>query len=314
MNRRDESGGRPTWWEVHASISTPDVAVAEFVAALLRDAAPAGLAEAADGWLAFVPDERAAHELAARLLTVAGTPCQVRPVNDDEWSAWRFAFQPIVISGRLIVVPVYDPAEQPAPAPGIDADACPGCAAIYIEPGLAFGTGEHPTTANCLRYLVGHVRPGARVLDVGTGSGILAIAAVALGAAHCVGIDIDPVAIRSAKANLLLNPSVQGRVDLVCGDATTIDLTEQPRTPPGADSVGGGFDVVVANLTTSLIAVLLPVLRSYVAPGGHLILSGISAERAAELSEPMAAAGLATLHTTNEQGWLTMLCQPVALP
>jgi ribosomal protein L11 methyltransferase len=289
------------------------------VAAELRDAAPAGLAEAADGWLAFVPDEDAAHGLAARLLMVVGAACQVRPVNDDEWSAWRYAFRPILINERLIVVPVYDPAEHPATSPVTDvpaeaANAPSDCAPIYIEPGLAFGTGEHPTTANCLRYLVGQVSPGARVLDVGTGSGILAIAAAALGATRSLGIDIDPVAIRSAKANLLLNPAVQGRVEFVCGDATAIGLAGQAQSPLLDGLAGGGFDIVLANLTTNLIAILLPVLRSYVAPGGHLILSGVSTERAGELSEPMSVAGVTTLDTVDEQGWRTMLCRPVTLP
>ena len=320
MNKHDEPDGQTAWWEVHASVTTSDVAVAELVAVLLREAAPAGLAEAADGWLAFLPDEDAAHDLASRLLAVAGAACQVRRVNDDEWSAWRFAFRPILISGRLTIVPVYDPTEHPPLTPESDADAdadaeaCSACAAVYIEPGLAFGTGEHPTTANCLRYLVDHVRPGARVLDVGTGSGILAIAAAALGAARSLGIDIDPVAIRSAKANLLLNPAVQDLVEFICGDATAIGPAGQAQATPIEGLAGGGFDIVLANLTTNLIAILLPVLRSYVAPGGHLILSGISTERAVELDEPMSAAGVTTLHTVDEQGWRTMFCQPVALP
>lgn len=317
------------WWEVHVTAPRGSTA-AELAAGLLLAVAPAGLAEAADGWSAFLPDEPAARELAARVREASGLACLVRPVAETDWEAWRYAFRPIDIGRRLRVVPVYDPADMPATgkatspeaavyaAPTPTDGATQGVVEVFIEPGLAFGTGEHPTTANCLRYLAEYLAQGMTVLDVGTGSGILALAAAALGATGCLGVDIDPVAVRSAKANRSLNPAIAGRVCFVAADAGDLDCVvaawREQRGLSGADGAGApgdgrpGFDIVLANLTTDLIVALLPQLLAAVVSGGLLILSGIGAERDQKLRAALAAAPLKVTATVEDGGWLTILC------
>lgn len=318
------------WWEVHVTAPCGSTA-AELAAGLLLAVAPAGLAEAADGWSAFLPDEPAASELAAHVSEASGLECLVRPIAEADWDAWRYAFRPIDIGRRLRIVPVYDPADMPTagtttpPEAAMCATHAPphgvgqSVVEVFIEPGLAFGTGEHPTTANCLRYLSEYVVQAMTVLDVGTGSGILALAAAALGATGCLGVDIDPVAVRSAKANRALNPAVASRVCFVAADAGDLDRVvtawREQRGLSDADGARGtrdgwpGFDIVLANLTTDLIAALLPQLVAAAVSGGLLILSGISAERSQTLRAVLAAAPLQVVATVEQGGWLTILCR-----
>jgi ribosomal protein L11 methyltransferase len=170
---------------------------------------------------------------------------EVEAVTERDWVRETQAqFDPIRISGRLWVVPSWHtPPEPPA-------------IAVSLDPGVAFGTGSHPTTRLCLQWLEQHVHGGETVLDYGCGSGILAIAAVKLGAAHATGIDIDPAAVGAAKENAERN-----RVACEFSDS---------RSPPAFEA-----DIVVANILANPLRLLAPLLAGYVRAGGRIALSGI---------------------------------------
>ena len=167
------------------------------------------------------------------------------PVADADWvRATQAQFPPTRISDRLWIVPTWhDPPE-------------PTAIAVRLDPGVAFGTGTHPTTQLCLAWLDEHVVPGARVLDYGCGSGILSIAAAKLGAGDTVGVDVDDQALEAARANAAAN-HVSARYT-------------------GPDKLHtGSFDIVVANILSNPLKLLAPALLARVAPRGALVLSGV---------------------------------------
>lgn len=167
------------------------------------------------------------------------------PVAEADWvRATQAQFPPTRISDRLWIVPTWhDPPE-------------PTAIAVRLDPGVAFGTGTHPTTQLCLAWLDEHVVPGARVLDYGCGSGILSIAAAKLGAGDTVGIDVDDQALEAARANAAVN-HVSARYT-------------------GPDKLhAGSFDIVVANILSNPLKLLAPALLARVAPRGALVLSGV---------------------------------------
>lgn len=161
-------------------------------------------------------------------------------------------FAPIRVSERLWIVPSWHDAPDP--------DAL----ILVLDPGMAFGTGSHPTTRLCLEWLERSVTPGVSILDYGCGSGILAIAAAKLGATEVLGVDIDPQAVSAATDNAARN-QVRARFE---------DSTE---------AIGGQFDIVVANILSNPLKALAPAIFGHVRPGGRLALSGILAEQAEEM-------------------------------
>lgn len=202
-----------------------------------------------------------------------GLPMEVHPVADEDWvSKTQRQFSPIVL-GRLWVGPSWHDipeSHQPRQPAGVRAEPC----AIRIDPGQAFGTGGHATTQLCLEALLRRLElgpPPARVLDVGTGSGILAIAAAHLGAREVWGEDIDPVAVataqRNAEANGLGVPS----------GAAVVQFCDAGRAPAGS------FDLVFANILAQPLRLLAPMLLSRTRPGGSLVLSGILERQADEM-------------------------------
>lgn len=173
---------------------------------------------------------------------------------DNDWvRLTQSQFEPIPISPRLWIVPTWHTPSDP--------DAIN----IVLDPGLAFGTGSHPTTRLCLRWLDGHIRGGEAVLDYGCGSGILAIAALKLGAARAVGVDVDSQAVIASRDNALAN-----RV----GNAAFYLPDAAPR-----DS----YDLVVANILTNPLRMLAPLLANATRPGGQIVLSGILEEQAQDV-------------------------------
>jgi ribosomal protein L11 methyltransferase len=177
----------------------------------------------------------------------------VDPVEEQNWvQLTQSQFDPIRVSGRLWIVPSWH--ESPDPA----------AINLILDPGMAFGTGSHPTTRLCLEWLERTVKPGDSVLDYGCGSGILAIAAAKLGAARVAGVDIDPQAVEAANANAERNA-----VTAVFADS--------------AAPLAGEYDVVVANILSNPLRVLAAAICAHVRSGGCLALSGILREQADEI-------------------------------
>jgi ribosomal protein L11 methyltransferase len=180
---------------------------------------------------------------------------------------------------------------------------------IDLDPGMAFGTGLHPTTRNCVLALEESVRPGDRVLDVGSGSGILSLTAVKLGASQVLALDVTPVAVESTTANAAANGWSEA-IDVRL--ATLEGAAGEPFSPLSPDVVVlgqeiGTFDVVVANIIARVIAQLAPSLLGATRPGGTLIASGIIAERRHEAEEPLRAAGLTQVQDLIEGDWITLV-------
>jgi ribosomal protein L11 methyltransferase len=208
---------------------------------------------------------------------------EIRPLVDEAWAiAWQQSFPPRAIGERLLVLPPW----EAAPAAGHRA-------VLVIEPGRAFGTGHHGSTEGSLVLLERALarRPGAPVLDVGTGSGILAVAAAKLGAPSVLAIDIDPDAVAAARANAERN-DCRARVDVA--------LTE-----PGALGEDA-FPVVVANLLAHTHVALRSTYRRLVAPGGALVLGGILADEDRPVVLALEAAGFALSERLTIDGWCTL--------
>lgn len=190
----------------------------------------------------------------------------MRFVRDEEWAeAWKNFYRPIRVGRSFLIRPSW---ETVTPTPGDRV--------IELDPGMAFGTGSHPTTQLSLVLLEEHAAPGYRVLDLGTGSGILAIAAARLGAASVLALDLDPIAVAAAQANVVAN-GVDGVVTVRAGSVEAAG--EAP------------FDLVVANILADVIRDLAPDLARLTRPGGCLIASGIIADRAADVTVALTACG-----------------------
>lgn len=202
------------------------------------------------------------------------------PVRDADWvRETQSQFGPTRISDRLWIVPSWhQPPDQHA-------------VVVRLDPGIAFGTGTHPTTRLCLAWLDQTLLPGASVLDYGCGSGILAIAAAKLGAGAVVGVDIDPQALEAARSNSRLNGVAASYTD-------SHGLSQSATT----------FDVVLANILSNPLKLLAPALLARVAPDGFLVLSGILDRQSDEVSAAFAQhdASLALAAWRREDGWVCL--------
>lgn len=170
---------------------------------------------------------------------------------------------------------------------------------IHIDPGTAFGTGMHETTQLCMRQLKKYVTGDTQILDVGTGSGILSIVALKLGAEHAVGTDLDPCAISAAKENLEANYIPDGKMDVMIGNIID-DKTVQ-------DAVGyEKYDIVAANILADVLVPLTPVIVHQMKKGGIYITSGIIDDKEAVVVEAVKAAGLEVLEVTHQGEWVSV--------
>lgn len=221
------------------------------------------------------------RQLAALALS---SPLRSRWLSEEDWAhAWKEFFPVLRVSPRLVVCPTwrsYRPRQ--------------GEAVIRLDPGMAFGTGQHPTTLICLRALEDLLRPGMAVLDLGTGSGILALAAARLGATSVLALDIDPQAAAVARDNVRLN-RLQAVVQVEEGG-----LDE----PLSAD-----FDLAMANISAEVIVEMAPVLAEVLRPDGVLIVAGFSSESAERVSTALARTGLVVERALADGDWRALIAR-----
>jgi len=213
---------------------------------------------------------------------------QTRVVHEEDWAnAWKDYYHVTHIGQRLVIRPSwreYIPINNEV--------------VLELDPGMAFGTGLHPTTRMCLEQIEQRTRSGGRVLDVGTGSGILALAAAKLGAAKVYCIDNSSVAVESAIANAETN-HLSDRIEVVLG---VLDESESTR-------LKGQFDLVLANIIARVIGSLAPYLAQVLAPDGMLITGGIIEDRRHEAEQPLLAAGLKLIDQVMIDDWVTLIMQ-----
>ena len=203
-------------------------------------------------------------------------------VEQEDWqNGWRKYYHPMDIGSRLAIVPSWQE---------YDTDRVK----LILDPGLAFGTGGHETTSLCLEALDQRVRGGERVLDIGTGSGILAIAALKLGAASAEGVDIDPVAVRTAGENAALN-GVADKLTVLVGDLS--------------DKASGKYDIITANIVANAIISLAPSVPGLMAEGAAFIASGFIDSRKDEVIAALEKAGLSVQEVKEKRGWECIVCK-----
>ena len=229
-------------------------------------------------YTAFLRDRFAAEKIDAKIELIG--------VDEEEWStAWKKYYHPIKVGERLVIVPMwekYDPA--------------PGEIIVRMDPGMAFGTGTHETTRLVCGLIEKYLVPGQRMLDVGTGSGILAICASKLGAKECFAYDIDPVAVRVAKENVKDN----GLDNITCGVS---DLLRD------VDLSGGQFDFATANIVADIIIRMSGDVGIYLKQGSYLICSGIIEQYENDVREAMQRGGFEIVECAKESDWVAMVCR-----
>lgn len=209
----------------------------------------------------------------------------ISEVNEEEWAtAWKKYYNPVKISERFTIVPTW---EDYTP---VSSDEL----IIELDPGMAFGTGTHPTTVMCIQALERTVTPGDLVVDVGTGSGVLSIAAALLDAKRIQSLDLDEVAVQSAKQNVELN-NVQDKVSVSQGNLL--------------DGVNEQADIVVANILAEVIMRFTDDVAKVVKPGGFFIASGIIQTKKQDVKEAIIASGFTVEETILMEDWVAIIAK-----
>lgn len=211
-------------------------------------------------------------------------------VEDSDWeNNWREYYKPIEVGEKLVVVPEWEEAPQDGRLP------------LRLDPGLIFGTGSHATTRMCLAALEEFSKPGVRVLDLGCGSGILGIGALILGCDSCLGVDIDPKAPDVVMSNAALNGIGADKMTAWAGDIIA-DSSLRAR-------IGGGYQLVLANIVADVIIPLSAVVRQFMAPGAVFICSGIIEHRWPETEAALISNGFEIFDHKSEEEWHCFVCR-----
>lgn len=225
--------------------------------------------------VAFLRDRMAAADIDGKLELVG--------INEEDWANnWKQYYKPVKIGERIVICPAWETYRPEGEE-----------LVVRMDPGMAFGTGTHETTRLMIRLLETHTRPGCRMLDVGTGTGILAICASRLGAGVCRAYDIDPTAVRVARENI----RESGLENITCDRS---DLLKQ------VDLESGQYDLISANIVADILIRMMPDVGAYLAPEGTLLLSGIVAERCDDVVNAAVANGFAVAETLTENGWCAL--------
>ena len=306
---------QPRWLEIAVEVAGID---GEIAADILRQACPGGAAiqsttrfdPTSDAYVVdgdakavvrgYLPDDddaariRNSVRLALRMAPLQTAPRwrRVRRLKESDWrESWKKHFGVQRIGRALVVKPSWTQYRLRG-----------GEIVIEIDPGMAFGTGQHPTTAMCLRALEEVVRPGMRVLDLGCGSGILGIAAAKLGATRVLALDIDPNAVRAARENAAANAEAPG-IEVREG---TLDV-ETPRRRVSTAGAEDGFDIIVANISGLTLERLAPRLARALAEHGVLVTSGFLDDEVAALSRAYEGAGLSVERVIEDGVWRAII-------
>ncbi len=227
--------------------------------------------------VSFISDRLNAEKIDFRLETDG--------CSEEDWAdKWKAFFKPTAIGERLFVRPIW-----------IDDYEAGDRVVLNIEPGAAFGTGTHDTTQLCLETLDKIIKKGDTVLDIGCGSGILAISSMLLGATEGFGVDIDELAVKTAKENGKMNGFDEPELKFVCGDL--------------ADKVTKQYDVVVANIVADIIILFSTQVRAFMKQGAKFIASGIIDTRADEVVAALQNAGLRLVERIEQGGWVCLVCE-----
>lgn len=238
----------------------------------------------------YLPDTDEADAVVEKITGRAGelerdgirVSIRIGSVADRDWAdAWKQHFHVMHITDRIVVKPAWQPFD-----PG------PEDIVIHLDPGMAFGTGTHPSTCMCLRQIEKNLVPGQHFLDVGCGSGILMIAAAKLGAAKLTGIDTDQTAVTITRKNLAKNHISLDRCFLFTG---TLD-----QAPPAR------YDLIAANIIAQTIAAIMKDIKKCMAPHARAILSGIIQERLPEVTDALHCHGLKIIHQDTIEEWVTL--------
>ena len=217
-------------------------------------------------------------------------------LQDADWeNNWKQYYKPMEIGERLLVIPQWEQ-EDPKVLKALEGGRVP----LILEPGLTFGTGSHATTRLCLTALEQAVQGGEKVLDLGCGSGILSIAALKLGAASALAVDIDDKCLDVAYENAAMNGIGRDTYTVKVGDILSDEALRA--------EIGGGYDVVLANIVADVIIGLGPMVRSLLRENGVFLCSGIIDTRAEEVADKLRQAGLEILDTRSSEGWYAYTC------
>lgn len=247
---------------------------------------------------AYIPADERATEAKLRLERALGHMSLMYPmptpvytiVHEEDWAeAWKAHYHPVRLGRRLVIRPRW-----------IELETSPDDVVLVLDPGMAFGTGTHPTTQLCLEALEDLMQPGLRVLDLGCGSGILAIAAAKLGAAQVLALDIDPIAVRTTQENAQSN----GAADRIIAQEGSLEsvITSARR-----------FDLIVVNILAKVIIAMCDRrLGDTVRPGGRAIFSGIIETQAEEVETALRKTGLEPVGRRQENDWV--LIETLRLP
>lgn len=210
-----------------------------------------------------------------------------KTVKNEDWeNNWKKYYKPLRIGSHIVIKPTWE-----------EFEAKEGDRVVELDPGMAFGTGSHSSTHMCLEFLEEAVKEGDRVLDIGTGSGILAIASLKLGAKSADAGDIDPLAVKIAKENALLNGYSEPLFSVKEGSLT--------------ETADGVYDVVIANIVADIICELTESVTRYIAPGGKFITSGIIDFKADKVKEAIKKAGMVITQEKADKDWRAFMCERI---